>query len=139
MSTSPSLRASRKIAPQLRTYPDALKRPQPFGNGRGRSRRDAETCAQSWHIDIHHSWWILYVLTHWPVVIGGNHTARRAFMRTKRSASRLFAMFLMFAAIISPAVVAPASYHDYGVPSAATINLASSTSAYASLFSYHDY
>ena len=93
---------------------------------------------ENWHIEIRHSWWILYVLTHWPVVIGGNHTARRAFMRTKRSASRLFAMLLMFAAIISPGVVAPASYHGIGIPSAANINLASSASAYASLFSYHD-
>ena len=59
-------------------------------------------------------------------------------MRTKRSASRLCAMFLMFAAIISPAVVTPGSYHDAGAPSAASIDLASSTGAYASLFSYHD-
>jgi hypothetical protein len=45
----------------------------------------------------------------------------------------------MFAAIISPAVVGPASYHDFGVPSAATINLAFIYRAYASLSSYHDF
>lgn len=59
-------------------------------------------------------------------------------MRTKRSASRLCAMFMMFAAIVSPAVVSPASYLDSGASSAASIALASSTGAYASLSTYHD-
>jgi hypothetical protein len=59
-------------------------------------------------------------------------------MRTKRSASRLCAIFLMFAAIIVPNVATPASYHDAMGPSAASIALASSTGAYASLSSYHD-
>jgi hypothetical protein len=48
-------------------------------------------------------------------------------------------MFLMFAAIISPTVATADNYHDYGVPGAASINLASSTGSHASLFNYHDY
>jgi hypothetical protein len=60
-------------------------------------------------------------------------------MRTKRGASRLCTIFLMSVATISPAAVAPASYLGSGIASAATINLASSTSAYASLSTYHDY
>jgi hypothetical protein len=61
-------------------------------------------------------------------------------MRTKRSAHRLLAALLMFAAIIAPSVVRPGSFHDFGTPSAASITtLASSTGAYASLFSFHDF
>jgi hypothetical protein len=48
-------------------------------------------------------------------------------------------MFLMFAAIVSPTVATAANYHDFGVPSATSINLASSTGSHASLFNYHDF
>jgi hypothetical protein len=60
-------------------------------------------------------------------------------MRTKRSANRILATLLMFAAIIAPSAVTPGSYLSLGTPSAANIAIASSASGYVSLFNYHDY
>jgi hypothetical protein len=60
-------------------------------------------------------------------------------MRSKRRALGLVATSAMFAAaILGSLVVRPASSHDASSGSAASIASATSTSAYASLRTYHD-
>jgi hypothetical protein len=60
-------------------------------------------------------------------------------MRSKRRALGLLATLALFAAALTGSfVVRPGSYHDMGTPSAAGIASGNLSSAYASLFSYHD-
>jgi hypothetical protein len=59
-------------------------------------------------------------------------------MRAKRTSTRIAVTMIFTAALVSPAVVSPASFHDMGIHAAHSTTLASSTTPNASPCSFHD-